>query len=106
MCAAYSTRTPESWLTAHCKNNLIHLLDLTLWYILSYALIIHSFILLDCTDFCCKYPYIRVEGMLDTLNFFSSVVFQSDFKVLGMKPKDKTKLIGNIIPVRRTKLSS
>lgn len=44
--------------------------------------------------------------MLDTFNIFSSVVFHSDFKVLGMKPKDKTKLIGCIIPVRKTKLSS
>lgn len=44
--------------------------------------------------------------MLDTLNFFSSVVFHSDFKVLGMKPNDNTKLIGNLIPARKTKLSS
>lgn len=66
----------------------------------------YSFILLDCIDFCCKKFYIRVESVLDTLNIFSSVVFHSDFKVLGMKPKDNTKLIGNTIPVRKTKLSS
>lgn len=65
-----------------------------------------QFILLDCIDFCCKYLYVRVECMLDTLNFFSSVVFHSDFKVLGMKPNDNTKLIGNLIPARKTKLSS
>lgn len=42
--------------------------------------------------------------MLDTF-FFSFVIFHSGFKVLGMKPEDKTELIGNAIPVRKTKLS-
>lgn len=43
-----------------------------------------------------------MEGVLDTLNFFFSLTL----KVLGMKPKEKTKLKCNIIPVRKTKLSS
>lgn len=73
---------------------------------MAYALVIHSFILLECIDFCCRYLYIRMEGMLDTFIFFSLWYLTLTLKVLGMKPKEKTKLKCNIIPVRKTKLSS
>lgn len=46
------------------------------------------------------------SGRLDALFFwFSFVMFHSGFKILGMKPEGKTKLMGNAIPVKKTKIS-
>lgn len=53
-----------------------------------------------------KMPLFYSGRYVGTLFWFSFVIFHSGFKVLGMKPEGKTKLMGNAIPARKTKLSS